>query len=112
MSIKGIDLGTVDVEFLKQEFTRFREELEGMSDKLGDNAHAALDQIGAYLNGASLNSRVASLEEEFSSLAGKLKDKSQGAVSRLEGEVSERPVTSLALAFGAGLLAAQLFRRR
>jgi ElaB/YqjD/DUF883 family membrane-anchored ribosome-binding protein len=51
------------------------------------------------------------LEAEFESLAGRAKDSGKVAVKKLEAQVNERPIASVALAFGAGLLAAQFFRR-
>jgi ElaB/YqjD/DUF883 family membrane-anchored ribosome-binding protein len=105
------EAGKVDLEFLKEEFNRFRSEILGMKDKLSHNATDALDQMSTYLNGGNLASRLATLEAEFENLAGKAKDSGKVAVKKLETQVSERPVASIALAFGAGLLAAQLFRR-
>jgi ElaB/YqjD/DUF883 family membrane-anchored ribosome-binding protein len=40
-----------------------------------------------------------------------LKGTGKNAVTRLESEVGQRPITSIAVAFGVGLLAAQFFRR-
>jgi ElaB/YqjD/DUF883 family membrane-anchored ribosome-binding protein len=111
MSARRIDPTGIDIDFLKSEFNRFRDELSGMKDKLGANASEALDQMGSYLNGAGVTSRVAALEAELEALAGKVKGGSKVAVARLESEVSERPLTSIALAFGVGLLAAQFIRR-
>ena len=102
----------VDINFLKQEFNKFRAELLGMKDKLSGSASETLDQINAYLNREGLASRLSALESQLEHLGGKLKDTSKTAVSRLEHEVTDRPVTSVALAFGIGLLAAQFFRRR
>ncbi len=101
----------VDLDFLRHEFNRFRGDLAGTQEKLSDGATSALDQISAYLNGGRLSSRLASLETEFEHLADRLKDGSKDAVNRLETEVGHRPITSIAVAFGVGLLAAQLIRR-
>jgi ElaB/YqjD/DUF883 family membrane-anchored ribosome-binding protein len=111
MRANRIDPDSIDLNFLKQEFNRFRDELSGMKDKIGVNASEALDQMGSYLNGHGIPSRLAALEAEFEALAGKVKGSGKVAVTRLENEVSERPLTSIALAFGVGLLAAQFFRR-
>jgi len=111
MSNRRIDPDSIDLDFLKQEFNRFRSELSGMKDKLGGNAAEALDQISAYLNGSGLSSRVASLEAELEALGGKLKGSGKEAVARLETKVGERPIASIAIAFGIGVLASQFFRR-
>lgn len=112
MCAKRIDPSSIDIDNLKREFERFRAGLGETADKLGDNAHAALEQITDYLNGGSLSSRVASIEEELEILGSRLKGTGKDAVAKLETEVSERPLASLAIAFGVGLLAASFLRRR
>ncbi len=112
MDAPTTDSPAIDLEFLKQEFNRFRSELAGMKDKLSDNATEALDQMGNYLNRDAVSSRLAALEAEFDKLSGKVKDSSKVAVDRLEAEVTERPLAALAVAFGVGLMAAQLLRRK
>ncbi len=106
-----LDTGNVDLDFLKAEFNRFRSEMAGMKDRLSANASDALDQMGTYLNGNGMSSRLAALETELDALAGKLKGTGKVAVNRLEGQVSEKPLISIAVAFGAGLLVSQLLRR-
>lgn len=112
MCAKRIDPSSIDIDYLKQEFEKFRSGLGEAADKLGDNAQAALEQITAYLNGGNLSSRVASIEEELEILGARLRGTGKDAVARLETEVSEKPLASLAIAFGVGLLAAGFLRRR
>ncbi|MGE4481117.1 hypothetical protein [Acidocella sp.] len=111
MCSKRIDPSSIDIDYLKQEFEKFRAGLGDAADKLGDNAHAALDQITDYLNGGNLSSRVASLEEELGELGAKLKGTGKDAVTKLETEVSARPLAAIAIAFGVGLLASSFVRR-
>lgn len=106
-----LDPNAVDVEFLRKEFNRFRAELSGMKDKIGSNASEALEEITSYLNGAGVTSKLSALESEIESLTARLRDSSKVAVTKLETQVNSRPLTSVAAAFGLGLLAAQLFRR-
>ncbi|HTJ90703.1 MAG TPA: hypothetical protein VL356_11055 [Acidocella sp.] len=108
MPNSSIDSDTLDLEHLKQEFNRFRNEL---GDRLGQNAAQALAQMSAYLEGGNLASRVGTLESEFEQLAGRLRGTGRDAVERLGHEIEARPFTSLALAFGVGALAAQFLRR-
>ncbi len=112
MKTRTFDTDNVDLDYLKQEFNRFRSEFAGAKEKLTGNAAEALDQMGAYLNGQSVASRLASIEEELGYLTGKLKGSGRMAVNQLEKQVNERPIASIAVAFGAGLLVAQLLRRR
>jgi ElaB/YqjD/DUF883 family membrane-anchored ribosome-binding protein len=111
MKTSRIDPDSIDLDFLKQEFNRFRAEIAGVKDKFSGNAAEALDQMGAYLNGGHLSSRISSLEQELEHLGAKLKGTSKEAVTKLEKEVGNRPIASIAIAFGVGLLASQLFRR-
>jgi ElaB/YqjD/DUF883 family membrane-anchored ribosome-binding protein len=107
-----LDPNAVDVEFLRKEFNKFRAELAGMKDKIGTNAAEALDEIAGYLNGQSVTSKLSALESEIENLTAKLRDSGKVAVTKLETQVNSRPITSLAAAFGLGLIAAQFLRRR
>jgi ElaB/YqjD/DUF883 family membrane-anchored ribosome-binding protein len=112
MSTERIDPEAIDLDYVKQEFNRFRSEFFGAREKLSGNASDALDQISAYLNGGNgLSSRLASLESELGHLTDRLKGGGKEAVIRIEKEVEQHPITSIAVAFGVGLLAAQLFHR-
>jgi ElaB/YqjD/DUF883 family membrane-anchored ribosome-binding protein len=111
MKANRIDPKDIDLDYLRNEFQRFRADIAGVKDKLSGNATDALDQISSYLNGGALASRISTLEAELESLAGKAKGYGKEGVAQLEQKVSERPIVSVAVAFGVGLLAAQLFRR-
>ncbi len=63
------------------------------------------------MNGGAISSRIANLEAELEILAGKAKGYGKQGVHKLENNVAERPITSIAIAFGFGLLAAQFIRR-
>jgi ElaB/YqjD/DUF883 family membrane-anchored ribosome-binding protein len=106
-----IDPKDIDLEYLRNEFQRFRSDIAGVKDKLSSNANDALDQISGYLNGGALASRISTIEAELETLAGKAKGYGKEGVHQLEQKVTERPIVSVAVAFGVGLLAAQLFRR-
>ncbi len=111
MTTKRIDPKDIDLDYLRKEFQRFRADIAGVKDKLSGNATDALDQISGYLNGGALASRISTIEAELETLAGKAKGYGKEGVHQLEQKVSERPIVSVAVAFGVGILAAQLFRR-
>jgi ElaB/YqjD/DUF883 family membrane-anchored ribosome-binding protein len=111
MRTKRIDPDNIDLDYLKQEFNRFRADLNGVKEKLGVGASEALDQMSAYLNGGALSSRMATLESDLEALTEKLKGGGKNAVNKLESQVTQRPITSVAIAFGLGVLASQLVRR-
>ncbi|WP_298213917.1 hypothetical protein [Acidocella sp.] len=111
MRSKRLDPSAIDVDQLKREFEKIREQLGEAAGKLGGNAHSILDQINDYLHSESLSSRVSFLEEEFGALGAKLKGTGKDAVAKLESEVSAKPLTALAVAFGVGLVASAFMRR-
>jgi ElaB/YqjD/DUF883 family membrane-anchored ribosome-binding protein len=111
MKTSRIDPSNIDLDYLKQEFNRFKSEISGMKDKLGTNATETLDQMSAYLNSSGISSRLSSLESELEHLAGRLKGSGKQAVTKIESQVVERPIASIAIAFGIGLLASQLIRK-
>jgi ElaB/YqjD/DUF883 family membrane-anchored ribosome-binding protein len=111
MKTTRIDPKDIDLEYLRNEFQRFRSDISGVRDRLSSNANDALDQISGYLNGGAIASRISSLEAELESLAGKAKGYGKDGVQKIEEKVAERPIVSVAVAFGVGILAAQLFRR-
>lgn len=102
---------TPDTETLKRDFEQLRSTLDSVKDRLGDNAHEVLERISTYLNGG-LSARLHNVEDELSRLGGKLKDTGRDAATKLEHEVTAKPLASVAIAFGIGLLAAGLLRRR
>ena len=111
MKSRRIDPDDVDLDYIRNEFGRFRSDIARAKEKLSANASSALDQINSYLNGGSLSSRVANVEAELEGLAGRMRDYSKEGVAKLESNVSDRPIASIAIAFGVGLLAAQFLRR-
>lgn len=111
MCAKPTDSSSIDLDMLRQEFEKLRAGLGDTAEKLGDNAHDALNQISDYLKSNSPSDRLASVGEHLNDLGARLKDTSKDAALRLETEIMDKPFISLALAFGVGLLAASLIRR-
>jgi ElaB/YqjD/DUF883 family membrane-anchored ribosome-binding protein len=103
---------TADTETLKRDFARLRANLDAVKDKLGDNAHEVLERLSAHLSSHSLGARLDNIEDELSHLGNRLKDSGRDAAAKLETKVTDSPFTSVAIAFGIGLLAANLLRRR
>jgi ElaB/YqjD/DUF883 family membrane-anchored ribosome-binding protein len=101
-----------ETETLKRDFEHLRSTLDSVKDRLGSNAHDVLERISAYLDSGGLGSRLDNIEDELSKLGGKLKDTGRDAATKLEHEVTAKPLASVAIAFGIGLLAAGILRRR
>lgn len=107
-----VDMGlneatTAESGFLNAEFARLRDELASIREML---TTSGADMIAGTK--AAAESRLASLQDEVGKLAAEVKGQGNEVLRRLDHKVQERPLTSLAVAFGVGLLAAQLFRRR
>jgi ElaB/YqjD/DUF883 family membrane-anchored ribosome-binding protein len=104
-----------EISALKEEVDRMRGEFvslkERLARRLADGASAVADAVDNELSEGALAARLSALEKQFEAVAGRVKGTSKEAVHRLESEVSDRPLTSIALAFGVGLLAAQFLRR-
>lgn len=121
MKTKRIDPENVDLDYLRKQFGEFRSNLLGMKEKVSGSTAEVLDQMGSYLDN-NVSSRLSDLEAELESIAEKLKmsgkdavalgvSKGKQAVTRVEAEVTERPIASIAIAFGVGLLVSQFLRR-
>ncbi|MDA8052375.1 MAG: hypothetical protein M0002_20630 [Rhodospirillales bacterium] len=101
MNESGTEGGT-----LHGEFVRLREELAQIRDLLTKSGAEVLSGPKA-----AAESRLAALQAEVERLAAEVKGQGSQVLHEIDRKVQERPLTSLALAFGVGLLAAQLLRR-
>jgi ElaB/YqjD/DUF883 family membrane-anchored ribosome-binding protein len=91
---------------LRAEFEKLREELAGIRGLLASEATEHLSGAKAAAEG-----RLAALQAEVEKLAAEVKGHGSEVLHEIDRKVQERPLTSLAVAFGVGLLAAQLLRR-
>lgn len=104
-----------DTETLKRDFTKLRASLDGMKDRLGSNAQEVLDRVASYLDSGKVSERLDGIEDELIRLGGRLgrlKESGRDAAHKLETEVTAKPLASVAIAFGIGLLASGMLRRR
>jgi ElaB/YqjD/DUF883 family membrane-anchored ribosome-binding protein len=101
-----------DTAELKRDFAKLRASLDAVKDKLGTNAHDILDRVSDFIDSSHLGDRIDNIEDELTRLSGKLKDSGRDAAARVESEVTAKPLASIAIAFGIGLLAASMLRRR
>jgi len=102
----GLNEAAAEPGALKAEFAKLREELANIREMLTTTGADIL--AGPK---AAAQSRLASLQDEVEKLAAEMKGQGNEVLQRIDQKVQERPLTSLAVAFGVGLLAAQLFRR-
>jgi ElaB/YqjD/DUF883 family membrane-anchored ribosome-binding protein len=106
MTDVGLNEPETEPGALRGEFDKLREELAGIRELL--TSEAAEHLSGAK---AAAESRLASLQAEVEKLAAQVKGQGTEVLNEIDRKVQERPLTSLAIAFGVGLLAAQLLRR-
>jgi ElaB/YqjD/DUF883 family membrane-anchored ribosome-binding protein len=107
-----------DVEILKQDVLRLRDDVVGIVHSAKSRSKDTVMETGNRIRGmmTDLGGKAA----EFGSRAkgqvlektGALKDRGYEAVENWRGNIEHRPVTSLLIAFAAGLIFATLITRR
>jgi ElaB/YqjD/DUF883 family membrane-anchored ribosome-binding protein len=95
-----------DPGVIRAEFEKLREELAGIRKLLSSEAAEHFSGVKE-----AAETRFASLQAEVERLAGEMKGQSKEVLHEIDRKVQERPLTSIAVAFGVGLLAAQILRR-
>jgi ElaB/YqjD/DUF883 family membrane-anchored ribosome-binding protein len=105
-----------DFKSLSKEFDRFQDEVGALKSKL---TKLATDTIEDIQNNpaklldlrSSIEQKITLLEDDVSQFGQYLKEQGAEAVGTMSKQISERPVTTIAVAFGLGFVAAQLVRR-
>ncbi len=103
-------------ESLSKEFERFQDEVGNLKSKLTKMASETLEDIQNNpaklldLRG-SIEQKIGVLEDDVNQFGQYLKEYGTEAVGTMTKQISERPVTTIAVAFGLGFVAAQLVRR-
>jgi ElaB/YqjD/DUF883 family membrane-anchored ribosome-binding protein len=105
-----------DFKSLSKEFDRFQEEVGSLRAKLARMANETIEDIqnnpGKLLDlRGSIEQKLSLLEDDVSQFGNYLREQGAEAVSTMSKQISERPVTTIAVAFGLGFVAAQLVRR-
>ncbi len=84
-----------DLKELKDEYASLKSDLSKISDTLTKLAHDGADEGRARIRSAVGHSR----------------DQAKETLGTIEREIEERPVTSLAVAFGVGFVLGKIFSR-
>lgn len=87
---------------IRMELERLREELAAIRELLATR--------GMHAKSAT-ESGISAVQDSLTRLKDDMKDHSSELARAFNSKVQDRPMTSLALAFGVGMLAAQLLRR-
>lgn len=104
-------------EVVADEFDRLQDEFDTLRTKLtrfaGDTVKEFNDAPHKFSElRDSVEGRLAILESDIGALSRQLRVRGNEAADQVKSTVHERPFTSLAVAFGVGIVAAQLLRRR
>ncbi|HWA81307.1 MAG TPA: hypothetical protein VG848_13490 [Acetobacteraceae bacterium] len=97
---------TADPGVIRAEFEKLREELASIRKLLASEASEHFAGVKEAAEG-----RFAALQAEVEKLAADAKGQSKEVLHEIDRKVQEHPLTSLAVAFGVGLLAAQILRK-
>lgn len=105
-----------DFKSLSKEFDRFQEEVGSLKTKLTRMASETIEDIqnnpGKLVDlRSSIEQKISLLEDDVNKFGAYLKEQSADAMGTMSRQISERPVTTIAVAFGLGFVAAQLVRR-
>ncbi|SNB75810.1 Membrane-anchored ribosome-binding protein, inhibits growth in stationary phase, ElaB/YqjD/DUF883 family [Arboricoccus pini] len=97
--------GPADADTLKADIEQLKADLASLKD------HGK--EFGAAKAGEArglLEEKVHQLQKEIDRVTAEIKKQGEEARAKLERNVHERPLTSLAIAFGVGFIAAKLLR--
>lgn len=107
-----------DIEILKNDVRRLRDDVAGIVRSAKSRGKDTVMETGNRIRGmmTDLGGRAAELgsraKEQVLDKTGALKDRGYEAVENWRGSIEHRPVTSLLVAFAAGLVFAALITRR
>jgi ElaB/YqjD/DUF883 family membrane-anchored ribosome-binding protein len=91
----------------KEDFDALRSDLDTLRKDVGT-------LVSSLKNNASsrAEAEVEAMRQRIAALSNNLQTTGQQQLRKVEGQIGERPFTSLALAFGTGYLVARIFNRR
>jgi ElaB/YqjD/DUF883 family membrane-anchored ribosome-binding protein len=96
---------SADVETLKSDIEQLKADLSSLKDHGREFGSAKASEARGLLE-----EKVHQLQHEIDRVTSEIKRQSDEARAKLERNVHERPLTSLAIAFGVGFIAAKLLR--
>lgn len=98
-------LGPADADTLKADIDQLKADLASLKDHGKEFGAAKASEARGLLE-----EKVHQLQTEIDRVTAEIKKQSEEARAKLERNVHERPLTSLAIAFGVGFIAAKLLR--
>ncbi|HEX7390496.1 MAG TPA: hypothetical protein VF286_10320 [Acidiphilium sp.] len=101
---------TGDFDRLQDDFDRLRARLVRMADDTVREFNSSPHNFSGLKD--VIESRLAAIEDDIGGLGERLRLQGGEAAGRVEQQVRDHPLASLAVAFGVGLIAARLLRRR
>jgi ElaB/YqjD/DUF883 family membrane-anchored ribosome-binding protein len=101
------DPGNIDVATLQRDIAKLREDLMNLRDHLSEGVKQRTDEVRV-----AAEQRIGELREELERLSGDLQGHGRDAMVGLERHIQERPITSVTIAFGLGMILSRLFLGR
>ncbi|KZD09657.1 DUF883 family protein [Oceanibaculum pacificum] len=95
-----------EIDAIKADLAALRKDIASLTKTVGETASASVDE-----KTAQLREKVATMREEIERMAGTAKVRGQEGVAAVERHIEDKPLQSMLIAFGAGLLLGKLFDR-
>jgi ElaB/YqjD/DUF883 family membrane-anchored ribosome-binding protein len=103
-----------DIEALKHDVRRLRDDVVGKAHAVRSRGRETVMETGDRIRDmmADFRGKAKEAKEQFRDRSAAMKDRGYEAVENWRGRVEDRPITSLLIAFGAGLIFALFIARR
>jgi ElaB/YqjD/DUF883 family membrane-anchored ribosome-binding protein len=101
------DPENIDVATLQRDIAKLREDLMSLRDHVSEGVKQKTDEVRA-----AAEERIGELREELDRLTSGLQGQGRDAVAGLEQCIQGRPITSIAVAFGLGMILSRFFLGR
>lgn len=95
-----------ETETLKKDMAELQSTIDKLTKDMGQLSKAVGEDLQSRANGSA-----AEIKDRARKVAANARDKGRESVEAVETHVSENPLRSLIVAFGAGILISQLLRR-
>ncbi len=101
------DQGNVDLATLQRDISKIREDLMSLRDHLSEGVKQRTDEARA-----AAEERIGELKDELDRLTSELGVHGRDAMANVERHIHERPMTSIAIAFGLGMIVSRFLLGR
>ena len=96
-----------DFDAIREDLAALKKTIENLADEFGRAGDSALDQATERVGES-----VRRLRRQLNEAVQEVTDRGRRSAETVTSSVTERPVQTLMIAFAAGMVIAQLFKRR